>query len=194
MRTAEVKLEGTLAAAPEVIWSRLVDLEELPIWLEGVEGLTVIAEGPTTRRRFQLRNRALGDEVLAVPGNRLGFAVTGISRWIPEAYLQAELYPDRDGTRLVTRLRLSLRPNLIAPLLRPIVRLRAEVWLLRAMRNLRSWIEERPAAVLVEEPEAHDLRAPSAARSPRAGSRSDRTGGAVLRKASGFESDRVVAL
>ncbi|HYC24283.1 MAG TPA: SRPBCC family protein [Candidatus Bathyarchaeia archaeon] len=181
MATAEVKLEGRLAAPAWVVWSRLSDLEALASWLDEADDIHVTGRGRFAKRRFRLGGRVVEDEVLElVPGRRLGLALRGLSPWLAGAYLRADLLADDDGTRLVLKLHLAIRPRWLGPIVKPLVRLRAEVALYRVLRAFRSWIEEQRAE------SAAGRAAISRPSSVRAGGR--RLG------ASSVESERLAAL
>lgn len=139
-----LQVRGFLAAPPDVVWRHLVDRDSVASWLDGIDALTGGGDRFTTRRADEPSSAPVEGRVLQlVPGERLRIELRAPWRLLRGIELTIELTPVDGGTRIGVEA--TYRLTLLGRLLRPLVRLRAEVALHRASRGFRSSLEDELA-------------------------------------------------
>lgn len=158
MSAFEVELSGRIEATPETAWALLSDPHSVHQWLDDVESV----EGVGDCLRVRYSPGSDGEWIEGrirelVPHERLALALTDPSRLLSRADVDVELGPYDGGTSY--RLKVACRARPIWSVLSPLLRLRAQVALHRAVRGFRAGLADRLAA---ERRSA--LRKPEAAR------------------------------
>jgi len=161
--------DSFLAAPRDLVWRQLVDRESVSAWFDGIERLTGVGERFATRRATEPCSSPVEGRVLELERERrLRLVLSAPWHLLREIELEIELTPDDYGTRV--ELSAAYRLRLLGWVVRPLVRLRAEIALRRASRGFRAAIEDevarrrrrradRPgegAAELAQSPLAHD--------------------------------------
>jgi uncharacterized protein YndB with AHSA1/START domain len=145
MSAFEIELSGCIEAPPETTWALLSDREAVPEWLDDVAAVS--GEGD---RLLVQRSPAPGGEWIegtireAVPRERLALGLTDPSRLLSQAEVQLLLGPDDGGTAYRIKVACQARP--LWSVLSPLLRLRAQVALHRAVRGFRAGVADRIAA------------------------------------------------
>jgi len=137
--------EASLLASPDVVWGQLVDRDSVADWFEGLESLSGSTESFSTRRATEGPcSCPLEGSVDALEPER-HLAVTFRAPWrlLRSIALDVTLHPEDAGTRVQILAAYELRG--VGLLLRPLVRLRAEVALYRAVRAFRAAAEDETA-------------------------------------------------
>lgn len=145
MPSFSLTTEASLLASPDVVWGQLVDRDSVADWFEGLESLSGSNESFSTRRATEGPcSCPLEGSVDAFEPER-HLAVTFRAPWrlLRSIALDVTLRPEDAGTRVELGARYELRG--IGALLRPLVRLRAEVALYRAVRAFRAAAEDESA-------------------------------------------------
>jgi len=154
-----------LAAPPEVVWRHLVDRDSVASWLEGIEALTGGGDRFATRRTSEPCSVPIEGRVLQlVPAQRLRVVLRAPWRLLREIELAVELTAAERGTRIDAEV--TYRLTLLGRLLRPLVRLRAEIALHRASRGFRAALEDELARSRHRARPSPGARVPAAARLP----------------------------
>jgi hypothetical protein len=139
-----LQARGFLAAPPDVVWRHLVDRDSVSSWLDGIETLTGRGDRFSTRRASEPCSAPIEGRVLQlVAAQRLRVVLRGPWRLLREIELVVELAAADGGTRIDTEATYRLTP--LGRLLRPFVRLRAEIALRRASRGFRAALEDELA-------------------------------------------------
>ncbi len=142
MATFELSLNGHVAAAPGRVWAHLVDQEAIPCWLEGVT--SVVADGDELLVHAGEDGGGSwisGEVVQADPRQRLQFRLDTPAPNLIEARVEVELSQAEGGTRF--EMKVVGVPSLLGNLMLPLLRLRTEVSMVRAVRGFRSALEQR---------------------------------------------------
>lgn len=136
--------QAVLVASPDVVWGQLVDCDSVSAWFEGIESLSGSAESFSTRRGTEPCacpvEGCVGD---FDPERRLRVTFRAPWRLLRSIELEVTLRPEDGGTRVDALATYELRG--LGVLLRPLVRLRAEIALHRAARALRAATEDESA-------------------------------------------------
>lgn len=139
-----LQARGFLAAPPDVVWRHLVDRESVSSWLDGIERLTGGGDRFATRRASEPCSAAVEGRVLQlVAPERLRLVLRAPWRLLREIEISVELSAQDGGTRLDAET--TYRLTWLGRLLRPWVRLRAEIALHRASRGFRASVEDEIA-------------------------------------------------
>jgi uncharacterized protein YndB with AHSA1/START domain len=145
-RVPQILLEadGFVAAPPDVVWSQLVDRESVAAWVDDIEPLSGAGERFATRRSSAPCSPTIEGRVTHLERERrLALVLHGPWRLLREIALEIDLSPDEGGTRVRLRAIHSLR--WAGLLLRPLLRLRAQIALHRASRGFRAAIDDEMA-------------------------------------------------
>lgn len=134
---------AVLAAHPEVVWGRIVDRESQAAWCEGLVSLSGGKELVTRRAEDPCGCPIEGTVEAMEPGRRLAVTFRAPWRLLRSIGLDVTLEPADDGTRLAAVAIYTLRP--LGAVLRPLVRLRAEIAMHRVLRGLREATETETA-------------------------------------------------
>ncbi len=146
MPSFSLTTEASLLASPDVVWGQLVDRDSVAGWFEGLESLSGSNESFSTHRATDGPcSCPLEGSVDAFEPQR-HLAVTFRAPWrlLRSIALDVTLEPEDGGTHV--RIRASYELRGVGALLRPLVRLRAEVALYRAVRAFRAAAEDESAA------------------------------------------------
>jgi uncharacterized protein YndB with AHSA1/START domain len=140
MAPIEFEVAGRLEAEPARVWSRLIDSESVAEWLDDVTSVAADGESAVARLAGEDGRSWVDVRVTDVePRRHLGIHLNRPSSLLREARVNVELSPDASGTAY--RLGVVCRPHLLARLLSPLVRLRAEVALQRAVRGFKALVD-----------------------------------------------------
>jgi hypothetical protein len=135
---------GFLAAPSDIIWDQLVDRESVSAWLEGIERLSGVGERFATRRATAPCSKPVEGRVLRMERpRRIGVVLRAPWRLLHEIELDIVLEPEDGGTRV--DLHATYRLRWLGGLVRPWLRLRAQIALHRASRGLRAAIDDEMA-------------------------------------------------
>jgi uncharacterized protein YndB with AHSA1/START domain len=145
MSAFEIELSGCIEASPEATWAFLSDRDAVPTWLDDVTAVT--AEGSRL-----LVQRSPGPDGAwiegtireSVPHERLALGLTDPSPLLSQAEVQLLLNPDEAGTAY--RLKVACQARPLWSVLSPLLRLRAQVALHRAVRGFRAAVADQMAA------------------------------------------------
>ena len=145
MSAFEIELSGCIEASPEATWDILSDRDAVPKWLDDVTAVT----GEGSRLLVQRSPGPAGEWIEgtireSVPGERLALGLTDPSRLLSQAEVQLLLGPDDGGTAY--RLKVACQARAPWSVLSPLLRLRAQVALHRAVRGFRAAVADRIAA------------------------------------------------
>jgi len=142
MAPFEIVLNGHLPASPGRVWALLVDHAAVPCWLEGVSAVVsggdeflVLAGGAADQAWV------LGEVIEVEPRRRLVIRLDDPAANLCEVRVGWSIVPDEAGTRF--ELRVTGVPGVFGTLLAPLLRLRAEVAMARAVRGFRAALEAR---------------------------------------------------
>lgn len=137
MSEVAVEVAGHLDAKPARVWSRLMDREAVAEWMDDVDSLAGDGEDAVARLSGDDSGGWVDVRVTDLePRRHLGLRLDRPSSLLKEARVEVELEPDADGTAY--RLGVRARPRMLARPLLPLVRLRAEVALHRAVRGFKA--------------------------------------------------------
>lgn len=136
---------AVLAAPPGVVWGRLDDREAQAAWCESLASLSGGRNLPTRRTTDPCSYPIVGTVEVMEPARRLAVTFRAPWRLLRSVALDVTLEPADDGTRLQGTVTYALRP--LGALLRPLVRLRAEIALHRVLRGLRAATETESARI-----------------------------------------------
>ena len=135
---------GFLAAPSDIVWGQLVDRESVSAWLEGIERLSGVGERFATRRAAAPCSQPIEGRILWMERpRRIGLVLRAPWRLLHEIELDIVLGPEDGGTRV--DLRATYRLRWLGWLVRPWLRLRAQIALHRASRGLRAAIDDEMA-------------------------------------------------
>jgi uncharacterized protein YndB with AHSA1/START domain len=158
-----LEANGFLAAPLDVVWNQLVDRESVSDWLDGIEQLSGSGARFATRRAAQPCSAPIEGKVLRLERERrLVLLLRAPWHLLREIELDIELAPEDRGTRVALCATHRLRP--LGWLVRPLLRLRAQIALHRASRGFRAAIDDEMARrrrVLGQSPAGPRSGAPS---------------------------------
>ena len=138
MADLAIELSGRIDAPPEFVWSKLVDPDGSPDWLEDVQEVAV--DG-FERRSWRAGERWVdGQLVELAPQRRLSVRLDAPNALVREARLSVDLRAEERGTGFT--LAVDASPSGLGRMLRPWLRLRTEIAMYRAIRSFRSATEE----------------------------------------------------
>ncbi len=144
MANFELSMNGHITAAPGRVWAHLVDQEAIPCWLDGVS--SVVSDGDEflvhAGEEFGL-GWTSGEVIEADPRHRLQLRLDAPAANLIEARVEVVLTPAEGGTRY--QLNVVGVPSLFGSMLLPLLRLRTEVAMARAVRGFRAALEVRGA-------------------------------------------------
>jgi uncharacterized protein YndB with AHSA1/START domain len=142
-RVLSFRLEASavVAAPRDLVWRRLVDRDAVPGWLDDVDQLTGSAERFATRRAGERCGTPIEGRVTELQHER-ALRVRLRAPWhlLREIELGLRLESDEVGTRVDVDATYHLR--WLGWMLKPLVRLRAEIALHRAARGFRAALED----------------------------------------------------
>lgn len=150
MATFDLSMTGHIASAPARVWAHLLDQEAIRCWLDGVT--SVVSNGDEFLVRMgddgAFDDDGAGDwirgEVVEMePRERLVLRLEAPAANLVEARVEVKLSSDEVGT--IYELNVVGVPSLFGSLMLPLLRLRTEVAMARAVRGFRSGIESRSA-------------------------------------------------
>ena len=137
MPEVEVEVAGRLDAEPARVWSRLIDRDGVAEWMDDVHSVAGDGEDAVARLSGDESGGWIDVRVTDLePRRHLGLRLDRPSSLLKEARVEVQLEPDEAGT--VYRLGVRARPRMLARPLMPLVRLRAEVALHRAVRGFKA--------------------------------------------------------
>jgi hypothetical protein len=140
MSQIEFEVAGFLAADPTRVWSRLIDSESVAEWLDDVTSVASDGEGGVARLAGSDCRSWIDVRVTDLePRRHLALHLDRPSALLRDARVRVELTPDAAGTAY--RLGVVCRPYLLARPFSPLVRLRAEVALQRAVRGFKALVD-----------------------------------------------------
>ena len=160
----DLQASAVLAAPRDLVWSRLVDRDAVSGWLDDVDHLTGSPERFATQCAAEPCVGPIEGRVLAIERERrLRVVLRAPWRLLREIELDLRLEPAEVGTILSVNATWHL--SWLGWLVRPLVRLRADIALRRAARGFRAAVEDEAArrrrrAAGAASPGAH-LAAPS---------------------------------
>ena len=142
MSKVELRATGHLTATPAQVWAHLVDQDATPCWLEGVTSVVVDGDQLLVHLGDELgAGWIVGDVVRAEPRRQLEFRLETPAANVAEARVEIRLSEDDAGT--VYELEVTGLPSLFGSLMLPLLRLRTEVAMARAVRGFRASLEGR---------------------------------------------------
>jgi uncharacterized protein YndB with AHSA1/START domain len=162
MSAFEIELSGCIEAPPETTWAFLSDRDAVPKWLDDVTAVT----GEGSRLLVQRSPGPNGEWIEgtireSIPQERLALGLTDPTRLLSQAEVQLLLGPDDGGTAY--RLKVACQARPLWSVLAPLLRLRAQVTLHRAVRGFRAGVADKIAAERRRERSAREAPAePSA--------------------------------
>jgi uncharacterized protein YndB with AHSA1/START domain len=140
-----LQASAVLAAPRDLVWSRLVDRDAVSGWLDDVDHLTGSLDRFATRRATEPCSAAVEGRVLAIERERrLRVVLRAPWHLLREIELDLALVPEEVGTRLC--LDATYHLSWLGWVVRPLVRLRADIALRRAARGFRAAVEDEAAA------------------------------------------------
>ncbi len=161
MANFELSATGHLSANPAQVWAHLVDQDATPCWLEGVS--SVVMDGDQLMVHLggdlgpgwitgevvsaSVTRDALTGEVVpqpslrAEPRERLELRLEAPAANLAEARVEIVLHEDEAGT--IYELNVTGLPSLFGSLMTPLLRLRTEVAMARAVRGFRASLDAR---------------------------------------------------
>lgn len=148
MPEVAVEVAGRLDAEPARVWSRLIDRDGVAEWMDDVDSLAGDGEDAVARLSGDETGGWIDVRVTDLePRRHLRLRLDRPSSLLKEARVEVDLEPDDEGTAY--RLGVRARPRMLARPLMPLVRLRAEVALHRAVRGFKAAMDadrrgERP--------------------------------------------------
>ncbi|MFN8602896.1 MAG: SRPBCC family protein [Candidatus Binatia bacterium] len=164
MPSFDVQASAVLAAPRDLVWSRLVDRDAVSGWLDDVDHLTGSPGRFATQCAAEPCVGPIEGRVLAIERERrLRVVLRAPWRLLREIELDLRLEPAEVGTILSVDATWHL--SWLGWLVRPLVRLRADIALRRAARGFRAAVEDEAArrrrrASRAASPDAH-LASPS---------------------------------
>lgn len=139
-----MQASAVLAAPRDLVWSRLVDRDAVSGWLDDVDHLTGSPERFATRRANEPCSVPIEGSVLAIERERrLRVILRAPWHLLREIELDLRLQPAEVGT--ILSVDATWRLSWLGWLVRPLVRLRADIALRRAARGFRAAVEEEAA-------------------------------------------------
>lgn len=161
MSAFEIELSGCIEASPETTWAFLSDRDAVPRWLDDVAAVT----GEGSRLLVQRSPGPNGEWIEgtireSVPLERLELGLTDPTRLVSQAEVQLLLGPEDGGTAY--RLKVACQARPLWSVLSPLLRLRAQVALHRAVRGFRAGVADRIAAERRRERSAREVPDPRA--------------------------------
>lgn len=142
MATFELQTNGHIAAAPGRVWAHLLDQEAIRCWLDGVTTVVMDGDEFLVRMGEEAGEGWISGEVLDLePRERLVLRLEAPAANLVEARVEVALAPAEVGTTY--ELKVVGVPSLLGSLMLPILRLRTEVAMARAVRGFRSGVEAR---------------------------------------------------
>jgi len=140
MANFELCLKGHVSAPPGRVWAQLVDHDAIPCWLDGVSA--VVADGDEFLVRAGEQTAwIVGEVVDADPRRRLAVRLDAPVSHLIEARVEVALAPAEGGTSF--EFKVVGVPSLFGSLVLPLLRLRVEVAMARAVRGFRAAVEVR---------------------------------------------------
>lgn len=144
MPSFDVQASAVLAAPRDLVWSRLVDRDAVAGWLDDVDRLTGSPEHFATQCASERCSGPIEGRVLAIERERrLRVVLRAPWRLLREIELDLRLQPAEVGTILSVEATWHL--SWLGWLVRPLVRLRADIALRRAARAFRAAVEDEAA-------------------------------------------------
>lgn len=144
MPSFSLQASAVLAAPRDLVWTRLVDRDAVAGWLDDVDHLTGSPERFATRRATEPCSVPIEGRVLTIERERrLRVLLSAPWHLLREIELDLRLHPEDVGTRL--SLDATYRLSWLGWLVRPLVRLRADIALRRAARGFRAAVEDAAA-------------------------------------------------
>lgn len=141
MLSFRLQASAVLAAPRDLVWSRLVDRESVTGWLDDVDRITGSPERFATRRAAQPCSVPVEGQVLEIDRERrLRVVLRAPWHLLREIELELRLDPEDVGTRLAVDA--TYRLSWLGWLVRPLVRLRADIAMRRAARGFRAAVED----------------------------------------------------
>ena len=143
MPSFRLQASAVLAAPRDLVWSRLVDRDAVAGWLDDVD-LSGSPERFATRRATEPCASPVEGRVLAIDRERRRRVVLRAPwRLMRRIEIDLQLHPEEVGTRLSVDATYGL--SWLGWVLRPLVRLRADIALRRAARSFRAAVEDEAA-------------------------------------------------
>lgn len=144
MPSFRVQASAVLAAPRDLVWSRLVDRDAVSGWLDDIDHLTGSSERFATRRAKEPCSVPIEGRVLEIERERrLRVVLRAPWHLLREIELDLRLAPAEVGTILSVEATWHL--SWLGWLVRPLVRLRADIALRRAARGFRAAVEDEAA-------------------------------------------------
>jgi uncharacterized protein YndB with AHSA1/START domain len=141
-----LRAAGVVNAPAELVWRHLVDRESVSSWLDGVERLTGAGDRFATRRANEPCSVPIEGRVLELGSDsHVRLLLRAPWRLLREIEVDIALSPDPDGPGTDVVVHAVFRLRALAWLLQPLLRLRAEVALYRAVRGFRAAVEDEAA-------------------------------------------------
>lgn len=142
MANFELSLNGHVAAAPGRVWAHLVDQEAIPCWLDGVSAVVMDGDEFLVHSGEESGLGWISGEVVeADPRRRLQIRLETPAANLIEARVDLTLTPEDGGT--VFEMNVVGVPSFFGALMLPLLRLRTEVAMARAVRGFRAALEVR---------------------------------------------------
>ncbi len=138
----EICFEVEIDATPGRVWAQLIDRDALPGWCDGVRGAAVDGERLLVLMAVTDGPERIEGRLLQVdPRRRLEFVLEDPASNVRRARVAIEL-EGREERTLAT-IRVQGWPGLLGGLMQPLLRLRAEVLITRALRGFRARLDRR---------------------------------------------------
>lgn len=142
MANFELSATGHLSANPAQVWAHLVDQDATPCWLEGVTSVVMDGDQLLVHLGGDLGPGWITGEVVgAEPRERLELRLETPAANLAEARVEIVLHEDDVGT--IYELNVTGLPSLLGSLMTPLLRLRTEVAMARAIRGFRASLDAR---------------------------------------------------
>lgn len=142
MATFELTTTGHIAAAPGRVWAHLLDQEAIRCWLDGVTSVVSDGDEFLVRMGEESGEGWISGAVVDMdPRQRLTLRLDAPATNLIEARIEIELHAEEVGTTY--ELKVIGVPSVFGSLMLPLLRLRTEVAMARAVRGFRSAVEAR---------------------------------------------------